>query len=116
LWIIEPNPSDIYDQTETKVARIGNYGKCEALEFAFGDDSARIKVPNGGSSVVPDSWTADGGLFGFDDDRDAFLIINPSTGAAVEWPSSFNTIDAEGFAFTTRNRDSWGVIVVDACD
>ena len=29
---------------------------------------------------------------------------------------SFKTIDCEGLVFTTICRDSWGAVVVDACD
>jgi hypothetical protein len=111
LWEI-----DLSSGTETRVGQMASFTKCEALEFAFGDDQARIKVPNDGTDPVPDSWTDDGILFGFDDDADAFLIINMATGAAVQWFTSFQTIDCEGMAFTTKTRDAWGVIVVEACD
>ncbi len=111
LWVI-----DLPSGNETKVGQMASFTKCEALEFAFGDDEARIKIPNEGAEVVPDSWTDDGILFGFDDDADAFLIINMATGDAVQWFCSFATIDCEGMAFTTKRRDAWGVIVAEACD
>jgi len=111
LWEI-----DLSSGNETRVGQMASFTKCEALEFAFGDDETRIKVPNDGADPVPDSWTDDGILFGFDDDADAFLIINMATGDAVQWFAAFQTIDCEGMAFTTKTRDAWGVIVVDACD
>jgi hypothetical protein len=111
LWLI-----DLSSGTETRVGQMASFTKCEALEFAFGDEESRIKIPNEGEEVVPDSWTDDGILFGFDDDADALLIINMVTGDAVQWFCSFATIDCEGMAFTTSRRDAWGVIVVEACD
>jgi hypothetical protein len=107
---------DLETGDEERVGEIGGYTKCEALEHAFGDSEPRIKVPLEGHAVVPDSWTQDGILFGFDDDADAFLIIDSHTGHAVQWVCSFQTIDCEGLVFTTQQRDPFGPIVASACD
>jgi hypothetical protein len=111
LWTIDLGTGD-----EARVGNIGSYTKCEALEHAFGDSDPRIKVPLEGHEVVPDSWTQDGILFGFDDDADALLIINRGSGSAVEWVCSFRTIDCEGLVFTTQQRDPFGPIVASAGD
>jgi hypothetical protein len=111
LWTI-----DLDSGEENRVGAIGSYTKCEALEHAFGDTEPRIKVPLEGHEVVPDSWTQDGILFGFDDDADALLIINRANGATVEWVCSFRTIDCEGLVFTTQHRDPFGPIVACAGD
>jgi len=111
LWTIDLATGD-----EDRVANIGSYNKVEALEHAFGDSEPRIKVPLVGHQVVPDSWTQEGILFGFDDDADAFIIINTQNGHAVEWVCSFRTIDCEGLVFTTQYRDPFGPIVASAGD
>ncbi len=108
LWVIDPVAG-----TETKVASIAGFDKTEALEWAFGDFSNAIDV---GDAVPDPSWTANGVLFSFSDDSDALMIVNPATGEAVEYVCSFQTIDCEGLVFTTQFRDSFGEIVVDACD
>ena len=87
------------------------YSKIESLEFAFGDYGAQIMVPN-----VPEDWTSDGILFAFSDSKDALVVLDPESGAAVEVFVAFQTIDCEGLVFTTRLRDSYGAVVVDACD
>jgi hypothetical protein len=111
LWTIELNPTDVYDQTETLVGDIG-HAKCEALEFAFGDFAAAVNA----TSTVPASWTTDGALFGFADDIQGLIIINPATGASVPYPSTFTSIDVEGLVFLTRRRDAYGMITVNAGD
>ena len=111
LWTIDLATGD-----EDLVGNIGSYNKVEALEHAFGDAEPRIKVPLEGHEVVPDSWTQDGILFGFDDDSDAFIIIGTQTGHTVEWVCSFRTIDCEGLVFTTQQRDPFGPIVASAGD
>ena len=83
------------------------------LEWAHGDNMDRINCAAFG---VPSSWTQDGALFGFDDNTDSFLVINPQTGASIRIVTSFQTMDAEGLVFTTLLRDSYGEVVVDACD
>ncbi len=51
---------------------------------------------------VDSSWTQDGVLFSFSDASDALLVVNPGTGQAVEYVSSFKTIDCEGLRSATR--------------
>ncbi len=111
LWTIDRATGD-----EDLVGSMSGYTKCEALEMGLGDNEPRIKVPGDGPSVVPDSWTQGGIMFGFDDDADALLIIDPASGNAVQWPCSFQTIDCEGLVFTTRTRDPFGPIVASAGD
>jgi hypothetical protein len=116
LWLIDPR-SHFEQRLDTIVDPTRTYTKVEGLEYALGDDLPGIKIPlQGHEQTVPDSWTGDGVLFAFDDDADALLIVNRITAEARVWPCSFNTIDAEGLVFTTKRRDPWGAIVVDACD
>lgn len=112
LWTCRPNPADVQDQQEDKIGASG-YDKIEALEWAYGDHMDRI---DGSMFGVPDAWTANGALFGFDDDTDSLLIFNPATGDSQKIPCAFQTIDCEGMVFTTQFRDAFGAIVVDACD
>jgi hypothetical protein len=112
LWTCRPNPLDVYDQQEDKIGPSG-FDKIEALEWAYGDSVDRI---DGSTFGVPDTWTQDGALFGFDDDTDSLLIFDPSTGDSQKIPCAFQTIDCEGMVFTTQFRDAFGAIVVDACD
>jgi hypothetical protein len=112
LWTVRPNPFDIYDQQEDKVGPTG-FDKVEALEWAYGDNVAGI---DGSAFGVPNSWTDNGILFGFDDDADSLLVFNPSTGESQKIICAFQTIDCEGMVFTAQLRDAFGAIVVDACD
>jgi hypothetical protein len=112
LWTVRPNPTDVYDQQEDKVGPTG-FDKIEALEWAYGDGVARIDAAAFG---VPADWTANGILFGFDDDVDSLLILNPADGDTRKIACSFQTIDCEGMVFTTQWRDAHGAIVADACD
>ncbi len=96
----------------SNVAFSPNYDQPETLEWAYGDNQPAVIVGNS----VPASWTANGILFSFSDDADAFLVINPLTGEVKELNCSFTAFDAEGLIFTTKRRDPWGVITVDACD
>jgi hypothetical protein len=110
LWTIDPGSG------ESSTGELSGYTKVEALEYAFGDDEPRIKIPMVGHDVVPDSWTMAGVLFGFDDDADALLIINAQNGHHVQWECSFQTIDCEGLVFTTELSDPFGPIVNTAGD
>jgi hypothetical protein len=112
-WLYE---IDLDSGEETLIGDLGGYRKVEALEYAFGDEESRIKIPLEGHVVVPDSWTMAGVLFGFADDEDALLIMNAETAQSRRWECSFQTIDCEGLAFTTKTRDPFGPIVADACD
>ncbi|MHC4209517.1 MAG: hypothetical protein ACYTE6_15965 [Planctomycetota bacterium] len=112
LWTCQPNPFDVQDQTENKLGSTG-FDKIEALEWAYGDGVDAIDAAAFG---VPAGWTDNGALFGFDDDTDSLLILNPSNGDSQKIPCAFQTIDCEGMVFTTLFRDSHGVIVADACD
>jgi hypothetical protein len=114
LWEIDLSRDE--DNDETLIGQMSDYTKCEALEWAFGDNEPRIKVPEEGHDVVPDSWTMNGILFGFDDDADAFLIINADDGDAIRYECAFQTIDCEGLVFTTRTRDTYGAVLADGCD
>jgi hypothetical protein len=97
--------------TETLLGVLSGFGAPEALEWAYGDDAAKIDVPG-----VPSDWTKNGVLFSFSDDDDALLILDPKTGDAVEYTCSFQTIDCEGLVFSTQFRDAHGAIVAEGCD
>ncbi|MHC4216874.1 MAG: hypothetical protein ACYSU7_00305 [Planctomycetota bacterium] len=112
LWTCQPNPFDVQDQQENKVGATG-FDKIEALEWAYGDSVDAIDASVFG---VPAAWTANGALFGFDDDADSLLILNPADGDSRKIDCAFQTIDCEGMVFTTRFRDAFGAIVVEACD
>jgi hypothetical protein len=102
---------DVSSGNENSTSTHHDFGKTEALEWAFGDFAARIDVPG-----VPADWTKDGILFGFSDDDDALLILDPKSGEAVKYACSFQTIDCEGLVFTTLARDAYGEVVVEVCD
>ncbi len=48
--------------------------------------------------------------------RNALLILNPSTGAAIPYPCSFSVLDFEGPVFMPKSLDAWGQISVNAHD
>ena len=98
--MIDPGTGD-----ETLRGAMDGYGACEALEHAFGDEAPRIKVPSGGHDVVPDSWTQDGILFGFDPTSGSLLIINPADGTPVRWDCALQSVDCKAIVFTTQQRD-----------
>ena len=117
LWGVTRDPGRLYNidpasGSETLIDDVNGYDNTEALEWAFGDNLPRIDC----TPTVPASWTLDGVLFSFDDDKDSLLILNPANGDAIRYDCSFQTIDCEGLVFTTQFRDSFGAIVVDACD
>jgi hypothetical protein len=105
LWAI-----DLYMGTKTEVGG-HDYAHVEALEFAFGDYDPHIEVPG-----VPEEWTANGVLFGASDQVDSILILDPATGAAVEYDLPFPTPDWEGIIFLTKRTDPYGVIVAEGYD
>lgn len=115
LYGVTRGPSRLYrilpNGNENFIANVNGYNKVEAMEWAFGDNTNQVDC-----SAVPPSWTVNGILFGFDDDKDALMIINPANGDTVRYNCAFQTIDCEGMVFTTQFRDSYGEIVVDACD
>ena len=106
LWELDP-----VARTETIIGDV-NYAGIGALEYAFGDEQPRIKLPLVGQNVVPDNWTMNGILFGFSEPSDALLIIDASTGAAVKWPGFFDSINCQGLVFTTQLRDPYQPILV----
>ena len=110
LWNLDPGTG-----TETLVGAIG-YPGVGAVASAFGDEEPRIKVPNGGPTVVPDSWTMGGILFGYSHASDAIVIIDASSGTAVQWPNSFQAGDCKGLVFTTQLRDPYAMILASAFD
>ena len=55
-------------------------------------------------------------VFGFDDDDNALMLMDPATGSSVEYSCSFSTVDCEGLIFTTKNKDPYGRIVATPCD
>jgi hypothetical protein len=107
VWIINPVAG-----TETRLPGNAPFDRVDTLEWAWGDSLPAIDC----TPVAPAAWTANGVLFGFDDDSNALLILDPATGNAVTYPCSFTTVDCEGLAFTTQLRDPYGEIVVDAHD
>ncbi len=95
------------------VGNMTGYSDVEALEWATGDNAAKIDC----TGVVPDpSWTANGILFSFADPQNALLIVNPATGAAIKYTSAFGSVDCEGLVFTTLARDPYGAIVANPHD
>jgi hypothetical protein len=107
LWVIDPGAG-----TETKLGDL-DYDKVEALEYAFGDGAPTIDATAAG---VPAAWTAQGVLFGFDDDSNALMLMDPATGDAVDYNCAFSTVDCEGLIFTTKSKDPYGRVVADPCD
>jgi len=107
LWEIDPGAG-----TEKKLGNL-DYEKVEALEYAFGDGAPTIDATEAG---VPAAWTANGVLFGFDDDSNALMLMDPATGKAVDYNCSFSTVDCEGLIFTTKNSDPYGRIIASPCD
>ncbi len=107
LWTV-----DLSTGIETKVGDMPGTTKCEALEFAFGDDGPAITVPG-----VPPAWTENGLLVGFDDDTDNLLIIDPSSADVIRYASAAAATDIEGIVFMTKATDPIGNVVVDyICD
>jgi hypothetical protein len=105
LWTIDPAGG-----TVTKIGSHG-FSDVEALEYAYGDYGLNVDVPG-----IPDEWTADGVLFGFADDQDTVVILNPATGEAAAWVCAVNTTDLEGMVFATMMTDPWGPIVANPSD
>ncbi len=103
LWTV-----DLSTGVETKVGDMPGTTKCEALEFAFGDDGPAITVPG-----VPPAWTENGLLVGFDDDSDNLLIIDPSSSDVIRYASAAAATDVEGIVFMTKATDPIGKVVVD---
>lgn len=101
---------DLVAETITLVGAMGTT-KMEALEFVFGDESARIDIVG-----IPSSWTANGALIGFDDDIDEIKIINPNTGEARGYLCSFATVDAEGLVALTWWQDPYREVLVPSGD
>ena len=101
LWKIDVAPdfssANMYDGR-----RLSGGLRAEALEFAFGDAQPPLTTSLPG---VDSSWTTNGMLVGFDDDRDMLMIINPNNADAVQYPSAFDLIDCEGLIFTTAQTD-----------
>ena len=107
LWTV-----NLSTGVETKVGDMPGTTKCEALEFAFGDDGPAITVPG-----VPPAWTQNGLLVGFDDDTDNLLIIDPSSADVIRYASAAAATDVEGIVFMTKATDPIGKVVVDyICD
>lgn len=109
LWRIDP--------AEVKELQIGlpmDKGKIESLEFAFGDVAAAIET----YGLVPPSWTKDGVLLAFSDNKDAFLIVNPMTGQVANYVTPFidPATDAEGLVFFTSKTDPFGAVLADSHD
>ena len=100
LYIIVPDPNDVDGGTETLLGGAG-FDKVEALEFAFGDNAPQIDA----TPYVPSSWTQNGILFAFDDDADAFMIMDPLTGNSAEYTCAFEAQDCEGLVFVTTKYD-----------
>ena len=105
LWRI-----DVDAQTVTQIGS-HSFGEVEALEYAFGDYDPQVEVPG-----IPSSWTANGILFGFSDDDNAFLIFDPATGAALAYDCAFDTPDCEGIVFLTQMSDMMSLLTSAACD
>ncbi len=108
---------DLDTGIENEVKTLATDARYGALEHAFGDFEARIKVPSvGGSPVVPDSWTQGGVMFAFNVTDNKLEIVNPGNGNRIEWACSLQSIDCQGLAFTTKLRDPYEGIVGAAFD
>lgn len=106
LYVIDPGAG-----TETKIGQ-HSFSDIEALEWAYGDFALSLDC----SPDVPTSWTVNGALIAFSEKKDALIVLNPANGQAKELSTSFDAIECEGLVFTTQIRDSYGAIVVNACD
>ncbi len=106
IWKIDPAASPA-------LTRIGahTFGNVKSLEYAFGDAAAAIDLPG-----VPAGWTADGAQFGFSDDFNTLIVVNPATGAAIGYQCPLNTADCEGMVFLTELSDPYHVILADPSD
>jgi hypothetical protein len=105
LWAI-----DLYFGTKVEVGDHNNHD-VEALEYAYGDYDPQVEVPG-----VPAAWTANGVLFGFSDQRDSVLILDPGSGEAVEYECALDDSDIEGMVFMTEMNDPYTWIVALPCD
>ena len=106
LYLIDPGTG-----TETKLGQ-HSFNDIEALEWASGDFDPSLDL----TPDVPASWTANGALIAFSEKTDSLIILNPANGQAKVLTTSFDAIECEGLVFTTQIRDSYGAIVVNACD
>lgn len=110
VWRITPtNPPAT---REVRLPGTAPFTRVDTLEWAWGDVLPLIDA----TPFAPAAWTANGILFGFDDDSNKLLILDPATGNAVVYPSAFDTIDCEGLAFTTQIKDPYGPIVSEPMD
>jgi hypothetical protein len=105
LWAI-----DLYHGTKVEVG-FHDQPDVEALEYAYGDYDPQVEVPG-----VPPAWTAGGALFGFSDETDTVLVLNPATGDAVEYECALDASDLEGMVFMTEMNDPYTWIVALPCD
>jgi hypothetical protein len=105
LWRIDPAT-----YAETLVGTQA-FTKLEALEFGFG-----LTAPLLDTATAPAAWTANGALISFCDDNDAFLILDPATGASVQHFTSFTMVDCEGIAFLHESLDPFTAVVANAFD
>lgn len=121
---LHPDPTKLYGNTthvlyeisltsdnEVQLVDLSSWSRVESLETAFGDFGPAIDIPG-----VDASWTANGALFAFSDDRNALLVLNPTGNTVAEYNCSFVTVDCEGLVFLTQASDPFGKVVVDAHD
>lgn len=121
---LHPDPTKLYGNTmydlyeisltsdnEVQIVDLNSWSRVESLETAFGDFGPAIDIHG-----VDPSWTANGAVFAFSDDKNALLIIDPTGDEAVEYNCAFQTVDCEGIVFLTQSSDPFGKIVVDAHD
>jgi hypothetical protein len=92
LWLIDPATS--------AVQQVGahSYPDVDGLEYAVGDDSPRIDVPD-----VPPGWTVSGALFGYSDATNSVVIMNPANGDAIALDCAIDATDLEGLVFVIRD-------------
>jgi hypothetical protein len=92
LWLIDPATS--------AVQKVGEhaYPDVDGLEFAVGDDSRRIDVPD-----VPPGWTVSGALIGFSDASNSLVIMNPDNGEGAAYECTLEASDLEGIVFVIRD-------------
>jgi hypothetical protein len=116
LWAIDLAQRISGDTSAEWKVGSGSFSKVEALEFAYADFSAGDEedvIP--GLGLGGGGWFDKGLLLGFSENT-ALIVVNPSTGASVEYPCSFATLDFEGLVFLDANWDGWGQITVNAHD
>lgn len=104
---------DVAAGTLTEVL-VHEYNRTESLEVAYGDYGELIDLSGIFPGGYDPSWTADGVMFAFSDNRDLLLVVNPTLAEVVEYvpppgtgAPNFPAIDAEGIIFLTESSEPY---------